>query len=187
MYNHLRGTVIEASPTRIVVEVAGVGYDVTVPLSVSRRAPRPGQEIRLLTHLVVREDELQLVGFLEEDERRLFRTLVAVQGVGPALALRVLSAMTPAEFAVAVERQDATVLRRIKGIGEKTAKRLILELKGAKTVVSDAIAASGGAADALAALQAMGMSQSEAMERVERTLAENPDLPLEELIKKALQ
>jgi len=187
MYNHLHGIVAESTPTRIVVEVGGVGYDVTVPLSVSRRAPRPGQEIRLLTHLVVREDELQLVGFLEEDERRLFRTLVAVQGVGPALALRVLSSMTPAEFAAAVERQDAAGLRRIKGIGEKTAKRLILELKGAKTVVNAVGAAAGGAADAVAALQAMGMSQVEAIERVDRVLAENPDLKVEELIKKALQ
>jgi holliday junction DNA helicase RuvA len=190
MYNHLKGAVAEVSPTRIVVDVGGVGYDVTVPLSVSRRAAKIGGEIRLLTHLVVREDSLQLVGFLDEEERRLFRTLINLQGVGPALALRVLSSCTPQEFAVAVERQDAASLRRIKGVGEKTAKRIILELKGAKTVLPAGVASgapSGPATDAVMALEAMGVPQREAVERVEHVLAEEPGLALEELVKRALR
>ena len=190
MYNHLRGTLAEASPTRLVVECGGVGYDVTVPLSVSRRAPKAGAEVRLLTHLVVREDALQLVGFFAEEERALFRTLIGLQGVGPSLALRVLSYCTPQEFATAVERQDAASLRRIKGIGEKTAKRIILELKGAKTVLPAGVtsgAPSGPAADAVMALEAMGVPPREAVERVERVLAEDPALSLEELVKQALQ
>jgi len=188
MYNHLRGTLIEAGPARLVVETGGLGYEVTVPLSVARRAPRPGAEIRLLLHLLVREDAHQLVGFLAEEERALFRTLIGLQGVGPSLALRILSSCTPEEFSVAIERQDAASLRRIKGVGEKTAKRIILELKGARTALPAGAAGSGTAAEAAQALEAMGVPAREAADRVARALAAaEEELELEELIKAALR
>jgi Holliday junction DNA helicase RuvA len=190
VYHHLRGTLVRVQPARLVVETAGVGWDLTVPLSTSRRAGAPGDEIRLLTHLVVREDALELYGFLEEEERALFRSLVALSGIGPALALQVLSSVTPREFALAVEAQDVTLFKRIKGIGEKKAKRLILELKGARMFLPEeeaAAAPSGPAADAAAALEALGVQRREAEARVAAVLEAEPELPLEELVRKALR
>jgi len=191
VYHHLRGTVTQVRPARVVIEAGGVGYDVVVPLSVSRRIPEAGQPVVLLTHLVVKDDALQLVGFLADEERELFRRLIGVSGIGPTTALQILSAATPKEFLIAVERQDAAFFKRIKGIGEKTAKRLILELKGAKMVLSDgggdATAPNSIAVDAQQALSALGVPPAEAAARVEKALAGDPGLSLEDLIKAALR
>ncbi len=190
MYHHLRGVVVEMNPTRVVVECGGVGWDLIVPLSTSRQLPARGQEVTILTHLVVREDELTLYGFLDEDERSLFRCLIGLSGVGPALALQVLSAVTPVDFAVAVERQDADFLKRIKGIGGKKANQIILGLKGAKMRITPKAGPplpGGIAVDAVAALVAMEVGEREATERVERVIAAQTGLSLEDIIKKALQ
>lgn len=189
MYNHLRGIITHLSPSRAVLEVNGVGYDITTPLSATRKLPAVGQEATLLTHLVVREDELKLIGFVDQTERELFRRLINLSGVGPSMALQILSGMTPQEFAQAVERQDAAALKKVKGVGEKTAKRIILELKGAKTILpaGDDSLPVGAAADAVAALMALGLSQNEATARVDKALADSPDLGVEDLIKAALR
>lgn len=212
MYHHLRGRLAVREPLRLVVEAGGVGYEVHVPLSVSRRAPPAGGDVELLTHLVVKEDDLRLIGFLAEDERALFRRLIRMSGVGPGVALQIMSALSPREFALAVERQDLAVLRRVKGIGEKMAKRLIVEMKGAKARLTDLEAppaaarspdGDGGAgedgppdapappasvaADAAAALETMGMTAREADLRVTRALSDRPGLSLEECIVAALR
>ncbi len=190
MYNHIRGTIVHKSPSRVVIEAGGIGYDVTVPLSVSGRLPKAGSEAVVLPHLVVREDELRLIGFSENEERDLFRTLIGLSGVGPSMALQILSGMSPSEFALAVERQDAAALKKIKGVGEKTAKRIILELKGAKTVLPGGVGGplpEGPAAEAVAALMALGLGQAEAVERVEKALREHAGAPVEELIKASLR
>ncbi len=191
MYNHLRGKLCEVQPARVVMEAGGVGWDVRVPLTVSQALPARGQEAVLLVHLVVREDALDLYGFCSEDERHLFRVLIGLSGVGPAIAMQILSSTTPEQFAIAVEQQDTAFFKRMKGIGEKKAKRLIVELKGAKMLLTgegaSGPAMAGAAGDAVAALQAMGLSQREAVSRVERVLKNSPDLSLEELIKAALQ
>ena len=189
MYNHIRGVLTHKSPSRVVVEADGVGYELTVPLSASRRLPSVGSEATILTHLVVREDDLRLIGFADADERELFRRLIGLSGVGPSMALQILSGMAPQEFALAVERQDAGALRKIKGVGEKTAKRIILELKGAKTVLpagEDRLPA-GTASEAAAALVALGLSPAEAADRVEKALLKNADASVEDLIKAALR
>ena len=189
MFNHIRGLITHKSPARLVIEAGGVGYELSVPLSASRRLPEPGGEIVILVHLVVREDEMRLIGFVDAEERDLFRRLIALSGVGPAMALQILSGMTPRDFALAVERQDATALRQIKGVGEKTAKRIILELKGARMALppGDGQAGHGPGAEAAAALVALGLSSSEAAARVERALRDAPGLPVEELVKAALR
>lgn len=190
MYNHIRGTLTVVDPMRVVVEAEGVGYDIRVPLSVSQRIGKRGTEVTVLTHLSVREDAMDLYGFLSEDQRHLFRTLIGLSGVGPSIALQILSSTTPEEFSLAVERQDSAFFKRIKGIGEKKAKRLIVELKGAKMLLVDDSASpalSGAAGDAVQALQAMGISQKEAVDRVERALKADPDLTLEDLIRAALR
>ncbi len=190
MYNHVRGTLMQKSPSHIVVEAGGVGYDITIPLSAYRRLPPQGSEAVVLLHLVVREDEMRLIGFAEAEERDLFRRLIALSGVGPSMALQILSGMTPQEFRLAVERQDSGALKKIKGVGDKTAKRIILELKGAKTILTagpgDAMP-EGSAAEAVAALMALGLAQNEAIERVEKAVAALPDAGIEELIKAALR
>lgn len=189
MYNHIRGMLVKKSPSRVVVEAGGVGYDITVPLSAGSRLPAAGKEAIVLVHLVVREDEMRLIGFASEDERELFRRLINLSGVGPSMALQILSGMSPQEFALAIERQDAGALKKIKGVGEKTAKRIILELKGAKTILpaGDASMPEGNASEAAAALMALGLSQGEAAERVEKAARANPDATVEDLIKAALR
>lgn len=189
MYNHIRGILTQKSPSRVVVEAGGVGYEVTIPLSAGGRLPAVGREATVLTHLVIREDDMRLIGFADEAQRDLFRKLITLSGVGPAMALQILSGMTPQEFAVAVEKQDAGALRKIKGVGEKTAKRIILELKGAKTILppGDEKTLAGAPGEAAAALVALGLSQPEAAERVEKALAKTPDATVEDLIKAALR
>lgn len=192
MYDFLRGTVVRAIPGRIVLGVGGVGYDLIAPLSTTAAMGRPGTEVMLLVHLVVREDDMRLYAFSTEDERSLFRTLIGLSGIGAATAIQILSSTSPKEFLVAIEKQDASFLKRIKGIGEKTAKRIILELKGAKTLLpageGDGEASLGGVGgDAVLALQAMGVPQKEAVVRVETVLAREPGLALEEIIKTALR
>lgn len=191
MYHHLRGVLVSATPGRAVIETAGVGWDVRIPLSTADALGAPGGEVCLLTHLVVKEDSLSLFGFATEDERTLFQTLIGLSGVGASTAIQILSSIRPADFLLAIEQQDAAALKKIKGIGDKTAKRIILELKGAKMRLSadaDATPAlSGVAADAAAALEAMGVSAKEAVARVERVLAKEAELGLEETIRRALQ
>jgi Holliday junction DNA helicase RuvA len=189
MYNHIRGTLTQKSPSRIVVEAAGVGYDITVPLSAGSKLPAVGREATVLLHLIVKEDDMRLIGFADAEQRDLFRRLLTLNGVGPAMALQILSGMSPQEFAVAVERQDAGALRKIKGVGEKTAKRIILELKGAKTILpaGEGKTLGGEAGEAAAALVALGLSQAEAADRVEKVLAGNPGATVEDLIKAALR
>lgn len=189
MYNHIRGTVIQKLPSRVVIEGGGVGYDLTVSLSTARRLPGQGEEAVILTHLVVREDDLRLIGFADEDERTLFRRLIDLSGVGPAMALQILSGMSPRDFMLTVERQDTAALKKIKGVGEKTAKRIILELKGAKTLLpaGDDGGATGTAGEAAAALVALGVSPNEAALRVEKALKADAALGVEDLIKAALR
>lgn len=189
MYNHIRGILTEKTPSRVVVEAAGVGYELTIPLSAGARLPKVGAEAVLLTHLVVREDDMRLIGFADTEQRDLFRRLITLSGVGPSMALQILSGMTPQEFALAVERQDAGALRKIKGVGEKTAKRIILELKGAKTILpaGEERSLPGVAGEAAAALMALGLPQNEALDRVEKALQKAPDASVEDLIKAALR
>ena len=190
MYNHLRGILLEKRHNKVILDIAGIGYEVHVPLSVSAKLNKMGSEVTILTHLIVREDEMRLIGFINEDERSLFRKLIELSGVGPALALQILSSVTPQDFALAIERQDAAFLKKIKGVGEKTAKRIILELKGAKMLLQPDAAKDlpeGNGADAAAALSTLGLPLNEAVARVEKALAEKPDATVEELIKAALR
>ena len=129
MIAHLRGTIFEKHPNRLVVDVAGVGYDVFVPLSTFYGLGDPGSEIALRIHTHVREDALVLYGFASRLEQDLFERLIGVSGIGPKLALAVLSGIEPSELVRAIERNDVARLTAIPGVGKKTAERLVLELK----------------------------------------------------------
>ncbi len=176
MISFLHGTLVAALPTQVTVEVHGVGYDVLIPLSSFDKLPAPGGEVRLLTHLAIREDAHVLYGFATAAERELFRMLVnTVSGIGPKIALNVLSGMNPVAFRGAVASGDVKALSSISGVGRKTAERIVVELKdkvgaaGAWEASSAerALSADGQRLnDAVLALMALGFKQPEAHETV---------------------
>jgi holliday junction DNA helicase RuvA len=130
MIGRLAGTLLEKTPPQVLLDVAGVGYELEVPMSSFFNLPALGEKVALLTHLVVREDAHQLFGFLTAEERGAFRELIRISGVGPRTALALLSGLSVAELTDAVARQEAGRLVKVPGIGKKTAERLLLELKG---------------------------------------------------------
>ena len=176
MITFLEGVLVEAMPTHVVVSVHGIGYHVAIPLSSYDRLPAVGQQIKILTHLQVREDAHILYGFCSAAERDLFRLLVAnVSGIGPRTALDVLSGTSVTSFKAAVVAGDTASLSRIKGIGKKTAERIVVELKDKVGVAAAWEAASAGHAptpqeaqtnDAVLALIALGYKQVDAHKAV---------------------
>lgn len=197
MIAYLHGILAEALPTHCVVDVAGVGYEVLIPLSTFDKLPGPGGEVQLLTHLAVREDAHTLYGFASAEERDLFRLLVNhVSGVGPKLALAVLSGSTPVDFKGAVVEGDIATLSRIKGLGKKTAERIVVELRD-KVGVSAAWEAASAkrslspaeaqANDAVLALISLGYKQADAHKAVHAILGKHPNATVEDLIREALK
>lgn len=187
MIGRLRGTLLAKQPPQVLVEAGGVGYEVDVPMSTLYALPALGAEVTLLTHLMVREDAHLLYGFATDRERATFRELLRISGVGPKVALAVLSGLSTDDLARAVATQDTALLTRVPGIGKKTAERLLLELKGrlADALPGASGAVAGGAgADVMAALVALGYNEREAAAAV-KTLAEG--VSVEEGIRAALK
>jgi len=181
MIAFLRGKLMEALPTQVIVDVQGVGYEVLIPLSSYDKLPAPGSEVTLLTHLAIREDAHVLYGFLSPAERDLFRLLInTVSGIGPKIALNVLSGMTPVAFRGAVSNGDVRALSRLPGVGKKTAERIVVELRDKVGAIGAWEAASAGRAlsqedqkvnDAVLALMALGFKQVEAHDAVRGAMA----------------
>ena len=167
MIGRIQGVLLEKNPPQILVECAGVGYEVEVPMSTFYNLPATGERVTLLTHLVVREDAHLLYGFGSDGERRAFRQLLKISGVGARTALAVLSGLSVGELAEAVTLQETGRLTRIPGIGKKTAERLLLELKDKLGVELAAATAPNRAApassDVLHALLSLGYSEKEAV------------------------
>jgi Holliday junction DNA helicase RuvA len=168
MYESVRGRVVSKEPSRCVVEAGdGVAYSVSVPLSTFERLPAVGEQASLRLHLSVREDDWRLFGFLTEEERALFRSCLKVSGVGPVTALALLSGLSPRDLRAAVTGGDVKALAAVKGIGKKTAERLVVELRDALGGVDDAAAGPatpiGPLADATSALVALGLDRDEAL------------------------
>ena len=176
MITFLRGKLVEALPTQAVLEVGGIGYEVLIPLSSYDKLPAPGQEFKLLTQLIVREDAHILYGFATAVERDLFRLLVnSVSGIGPKTALNILSGMNAVAFRGAVASSDVKALSQISGVGKKTAERIVVELRdkiGAAGALEAASARHGLSPDdqkindAVLALMALGFKQLEAHDAV---------------------
>ena len=164
MIGRLTGTLAEKSPPQLLIDVNGVGYELDVPMSTFYNLPGLGERVTLLTHFVVREDAQILFGFLTHDERQTFRQLIKITGVGPRMALSLLSGLSVGELAQAVARQETARLVKVPGIGKKTAERLLLELKGklCDALAAPASVASDAQADILQALIALGYSDREA-------------------------
>ena len=129
MIGSLNGLIISKKPSEVLIEVNGIGYEVYIPLSTSFKLPSVDQTVQLLTHLIVREDQHTLYGFITEDERKLFRALIKISGVGPKLALTILSGINVEGFIRSVQMQDVDTLIHLPGIGKKTAERLLVEMK----------------------------------------------------------
>lgn len=197
MIAYLKGTVIKAGGEYIIVEVAGIGYKVYVPSSIFARLPAAGGEAQVHTYLHVREDAMQLYGFLEQEELELFERLLQVSGIGPKVALTILSAMPAASFRVAVINEQLSALTAIPGIGKKTAQRMVIELKDKliKTARGEVEAAPAAAAgghessdEAWQALVALGYTAGEAQRAVRKiAMATGAPESVQELIRLALR
>lgn len=193
MIGSLRGRLASKSPPGLLLEVGGVGYELEAPMSTFFDLPPVGAEVHLLTHLVVREDAHILYGFLTDGERRLFRGLLKVSGVGPKLALAILSGISLDGFAACVSAQDIGALTRIPGVGRKTAERLLIEMRDRLNVDSELSmplkgTALGAEAEAQAALMALGYKAVEATRMLKLAAAgDTGSLSTEEWIRRALQ
>jgi Holliday junction DNA helicase RuvA len=185
MIGRVEGTLVEKNPPQVVVMSHGVGYEIDVPMSTFYSLPRTGEAITLLTHLVVREDAHLLYGFATAAERNAFRQLLKISGVGPKVALSVLSGLSVDDLAVAVASQDAGRLTKVPGIGKKTAERLVLELRDKLPAVATATAqASVAGGEVISALLALGYNEREAAAAVKPLPA---DLALADAIRQALK
>jgi holliday junction DNA helicase RuvA len=198
MITFLHGTVVEIAPTQVIVEVQGIGYEVLIPLSSYDKIPAPGHEVHLLTHLAIRDDAHLLYGFMTAAERDLFRMLInTVSGIGPKIALNILSGMNVLAFRGAVANGDAKALAQISGVGKKTAERIIVELRDKVGAAGAWEASSARRAlspadqrmnDAVLALMALGYKQVEAHDAIRAAQALlGPQAGVEELVRASLK
>ena len=193
MIGQVRGRLLRKEPQQAIVDVGGVGYRVSIPLSTFYRIGDVGDEVTLLTHTHVREDALALFGFLTAPEQALFERLIEISGVGPRLALSVLSGIEAPDLVAALRASDVLRLTRIPGVGKKTAERLILELKdkvqGLATTGEPLPAGkpAGAAEDLVSALVHLGYSRSEAERATERAVKEDRGGRFEDLLRRSLR
>lgn len=193
MIHHLEGILEDKPPGRLVIEVSGVGFEVHVADATWHAAGILGSRIRVLTHLVVREDQWSLYGFIREDERALFRSLLEVQGVGPKVALGVMSGLALGRLRRAIAEGDVATLTTVSGVGKKTAQRIIVDLKDRLGAFAEEFAAPSGAPmdgeadDAVDALVSLGYSRHLAREAVRGARAAHAELPLADVVRDALR
>ena len=195
MIAHINGQLIEKTPTYVVIDCGGVGYQLHISLNTFARLPDSGT-VKLLSHLSIKEDAHVLFGFWDEQERGLFRLLISVNGVGPGTARMILSSLTPGELQTAILSGQVAVLKGVKGIGEKTAQRILIDLKDkvgkseqAPTAFSTLLAHNKVKEEALSALVMLGFARNLAEKAVEKVLktAGGEEPQVEQLIKQALK
>jgi len=198
MITFLQGKLVETLPTQVIINVNGVGYEALIPLSSYDKLPHPGQDVKLLTHLVVREDSHTLYGFMTSAEREMFRLLInTVSGIGPKIALNILSGINVSVFRGAVANGDVRALSQISGVGRKTAERIVVELKDKIGAAGAWEATSAQRAlspedqkinDAVLALIALGFKQLEAHDTVRKAQsALGPQATIEDLVRASLR
>ena len=192
MIGRLKGIVIHKQPPWLVVDVHGVGYELEAPMSTFYELPEVGREVALFTHYAQKEDSVSLYGFLSEAERRLFRDVQKVTGIGAKIALAILSGASVADFARLVQTSDVTALTRIPGIGKKTAERIVVELRdrasafaGTGTTLAGKPVPTDPLGEAILALQQLGYKPAEALRMAEKAQADGDDV--EAIIRKALK
>jgi Holliday junction DNA helicase RuvA len=190
----LRGTLIEKHPNQAIVEAAGVGYDVAIPVSTFTRLPDAGTEVRLRIHTHVREDALALYGFVTQDEKALFEKLIGVSGIGPTLAVKILSGLSAPDLILFIRRGEVERLVKIPGVGKKTAERMVLELRdklpapaGEEPQTPPAEALSPVDQDVLSALLNLGCARPQAEAAVRKAKASGGSLEFEPLFRRSLE
>jgi Holliday junction DNA helicase RuvA len=190
----LRGTLIEKHPNQAIVEAGGVGYDLTIPVSTFTSLPEAGSEVRLRVHTHVREDALALFGFLSQDEKTLFEKLIGVGGIGPKLAITILSGLAAADLIAAIRNGALEQLVRIPGIGKKTAERMVLELRDKLIAVAPAAGAAAAQPplsstenDVLSALMNLGCARPMAEAAVRKAKAAGAPMEFEPLFRRSLE
>ena len=189
MYEFVVGGLSSKNPLRVVVECGGIGYSLTITLHTYQNLPEVGNNVKLYTHLVHRDDIMELFGFITTDERELFRKLIGVTRVGPKLAISILSGTTSQKLAIAIAHRDIFTLSKIPKVGKKTAERIILELRE-KIKITDSMELTTGdetTLEAVKALMALGFNYSEAEKAILKAKKEKPEASTDELIKLALQ
>lgn len=178
MIAHLRGRLLAKTPQSVVVETGGVGYEVAISIPTFTALPAEGNEVSLLIHTHVREDALALFGFTSATEKRLFEKLLGISGIGPKLAVTVLSGLPPERLIAAIHGQDHATLTRIPGVGKKTAERIVLELKDKLQQLATTIPAGNAtpvAEDVLSALINLGYQRAAAQKGIETAIARDPE------------
>jgi Holliday junction DNA helicase RuvA len=195
LISYIKGTLVEKTPARVVVEACGLGYEILIPLSSYDVFCDEGSQALVYTHFHVREDSHQLFGFATKKERRLFEMLISVSGIGPRSALTILSGVSVDDFCQAITREEVNFLTAISGIGRKTAQRLIVELKGRISEHeieagerTGVVSAQDAMSEAVRALMALGFTRPAARRAVEKCVGEaDQDIGIEELIRGALR
>ena len=191
MIHHLRGKLVEKNPTHIIIECGGVGYFVNISLNTFSKLPAQ-ENISIFTHLQVKEDSHTLYGFMEKSEREIFRLLLSVSGIGSSIARTMLSSMSPSQIRDAIANGDVPTIQAIKGIGAKTAQRVILDLRDKVLKVYDidelSLSANNTNKDeALSALEVLGFARKQAERVVDKVLSQDSSLSVENIIKLALK
>ena len=193
MFAHLRGTLLEKHPNQAVVEAAGVGYDVTIAVPAFTKLPEPGNEVRLFIHTHVREDAIALFGFLTRDDKAMFERLISVSGIGPKLAITVLSGLAASDLADAIRRGAVERLVRVPGIGKKTAERMVLELRdklpapAGEAPQAESTAMGAIEQDVLSALVNLGCARPAAEAAVRKAKATEGEADFDRLFRRALE
>lgn len=198
MIAHLRGVLLEKHPNQLIVDVQGVGYDLTIPVSTFTALPDAGAEVRLRVHTHVREDAIALFGFVTREEKALFEKLISVSGIGPKLGITILSGLAALELVAAIRNGDIPTLVRIPGIGKKTAERMVLELREKLDLVAGPAAAGSAAAkakpgftaneeDVISALMNIGANRASAEAAVIKAKTQTQSEDFESLFRIALR
>jgi len=193
MIAHLTGKLLEKQTNSAVVDVAGVGYEVTIPLSTFYELGDAGSDVSLRVHTHVREDAIQLFGFKSGRERDLFLRLISVQGVGPKLAITMLSGMSADEMVIAIRKEDLARLTGIPGVGRKTAERLVVELRdkmadfGESKTAAESLPADSVFDDALSALTNLGYQRAAAEKAINQAAKEGTEITVQKLLRRSLQ
>ena len=191
MITHLKGKLVEKSPTNVVIEVNGIGYWVNISLTTFSQIP-DNENIKLYTHLQVKEDSHSLYGFYSKKEREIFRLLISVSGVGTSTARTMLSSLDPQQVVEAISSNNVSIVQSVKGIGSKTAQRLIIELRDKILKIYDldetyVNSNNTTREEALSALEVLGINKKSSERLVDKIIKENQDISVEEIIKETLK
>ena len=191
MITHIKGRLVEKSPTSVVIECNGIGYMINISLNTFSQIP-DNENLKLFTHLQVKEDSHTLYGFFSIKERQIFRLLISVNGIGPSIARTMLSSISPDQIIDAISRENVSLIQSVKGIGSKTAQRVIIDLRDKILKVYDldeGITSSNNTnkEEALSALEVLGINKKSSERLVDQIILDNPDVSVEDIIKSTLK